>query len=86
MYGGGGIVNKFGLIEGDDQLHFDQGLKRYVLAMKLDGGIEIKNVRLGISYSQDLTSYSVLNEKLSTVSYSINIRFGGSKAYIRKRT
>jgi hypothetical protein len=83
LYGGGGIMNRFVIKEEDPILNFDQGLKRYVLGAKADAGIEIRSVRIGVSYIKDISSYSVFNEKMNVFNVVLGWRFGGSRAYIR---
>lgn len=83
IYGGGGIQNRFVVYEDDEYLNIGQGLNRYVLGLKAEAGIEIKDFRLGAAYVSDITSYSVFKEKISYFGLTLGWRFGGSKAYIK---
>jgi hypothetical protein len=83
IYGGGGIQNRFVVYENDEYLNIGQGLNRYVLGLKAEAGIEIKDFRLGAAYVSDITSYSVFKEKISYFGLTLGWRFGGSKAYIK---
>lgn len=83
IYMGGGMMNRIIVVADDEFLTFGQGLKRYVLGAKAEAGIELWNLRLGLTFCQDLTSYSVLNEKNIYMGVTVGIRFGGSKAYIK---
>lgn len=83
LYGGGGIQNRI-LITEDDVLNVGYGLNRYMIGIKADAGMEIRSIRLGISYSKDITSYSVFDDKFSNLYLTFAFRFGGSRAYIRK--
>lgn len=83
LYGGGGIQNRFVVYEDDEYLNIGQGLNRYVLGLRAEAGIEIKDFRLGAAYVSDITSYSVFNEKISYFGLTLGWRFGGSKAYIK---
>jgi hypothetical protein len=83
LFGGGGVENRFLIIEGDPALDINSGLNRYMIGLKLEAGIEIRNVRIGGALYHDINSYSVLDEKLSVVGLMVNWRFGGSKAYIK---
>jgi hypothetical protein len=70
-------------IKADDPLRFGQGLNRYMIGLKADAGIEIRCVRIGVSYFSDLTPFSVFDEKLSGINITLGWRIGGSKAYIK---
>jgi hypothetical protein len=83
VYGGGGIQNRLLINEDDHYLNIGQGLKRYVPGVKAEAGIEVRSIRLGITYHSDLTSYSVFDEKISFLGATLGWRFGGSKAYIK---
>lgn len=83
IYGGGGIQNRFVFYEDDEYLNIGQGLKRYILGVKAEAGIEIRNVRLGATYLSDIDSYSEFNEKMTYLGLTLAWRFGGSKAYIK---
>ena len=83
LYAGGGVMARIAFRE-SDRLNFGQGLNRYMIGLKADAGLEIRCVRLGISYYTDLNSYSIFNDKLSTFNFTFGWRFGGSRAYIRK--
>jgi len=83
LYGGGGIQNRIIIRADDKYLNIGQGLNRYVLGLKAEAGIEIRSVRLGATYVSDITSYSVFNEKISYLGFTLGWRFGGSKAYIK---
>lgn len=86
LYGGGGILNKFLVYEGDEYLNVGQGLKRYVFGLRAEAGIELRNWRMGVVYDKDITSYSVFNEKISYLGITLGLRFGGSNAYLKNKT
>lgn len=83
VYGGGGILNRIVLDEDDELLNLGQGLNRYMPGVTAEIGVEIRSVKLGVSWFSDLTPYSTFNERMSGFLFTLGWRFGGSKAYIK---
>jgi hypothetical protein len=81
IYIGGGVQHRFVTWENDPYLNFGQGLNRYVLGVKFETGVEIFKARVGITYVSDITSYSELNEKNSSLGITVGWRLGEIKSH-----
>jgi len=77
LYGGGGIQGRIAIRESDVMLHFGQGLNKNMFGIKVDAGIEIRRLKIGVSYYKDLNSYSVFDDKISALDFILGWSFVG---------